>query len=45
MDKHKSDRGRLLTELRRSGASGYHGKHRKDRLNTKRRAIKQSKED
>lgn len=40
MRKHQPrERGRALAELRRSCAAGLHGKHRKDRANTKRRAI------
>jgi len=37
--------GLLLTELRRSNAAGKHGKTRKDRRNTKRKAIEQSRRD
>jgi len=32
-------RGQALTELRRSGAAGTHGRRRPDRRNTRRRAI------
>jgi hypothetical protein len=34
-----ADRGRRLSELRRSNAAGLHGKRRRDRQNTNRRAI------
>jgi hypothetical protein len=40
-----TDRGRILSELRRSGAAGIHGKSSKDRANTERRAIEQELED
>jgi len=45
MEKKKSEFGRVLAELRRSNASGKHGKSRKDRRNTLRRAIAQSVRD
>jgi hypothetical protein len=45
MNKVKSLRGREITEQRRSGAAGLHAKHRKDRRNTKRLAIEQSRRD
>lgn len=41
--KGKSTRGQALSELRRSGAAGTHGKKRKDRRNNKRRAIEQDR--
>lgn len=37
--------GRQLSELRRSGASGIHGKFSPDRANTERVAIEQAVED
>jgi hypothetical protein len=36
--------GRALAELRRSSASGTHGKKRKDRHNTERNAIREDQE-
>lgn len=45
METQKSERGRRLVELRRSGASGLHRKVRKDRRNVLRKAIAQSRED
>jgi hypothetical protein len=41
----QNQRGREISEQRRSSAAGAHGKRRKDRRNIKRRAIEQSKED
>lgn len=35
--------GRKLTELRRSNAAGKHGKKKKDRANTERKAIAEDK--
>lgn len=37
--------GRKLTEMRRSSASGIHGKYKKDRRNSRRKAIEQSRKD
>ena len=37
--------GRQLNELRRSSASGLHGKKTKDRYNEERKAIRDSKEN
>jgi hypothetical protein len=48
MGKHSKRRsliGTLLTELRRSHAAGTHGKHAKDRSNTKRKAVQQDRKD
>lgn len=45
MEIKKSEFGRILVELRRSNAAGKHGKHRKDRRNSKRKAIAQSLRD
>jgi hypothetical protein len=48
MSKHRKRRsliGQILTELRRSHAAGIHGKHRKDRSNTNRKAVKQDRRD
>lgn len=39
-----TDRGRRLAELRRSAASGIHGKTAKDRVNAERAAIEQDLE-
>jgi hypothetical protein len=39
------DMGKILTELRRSHAAGYHGKHAKDRHNAEREAVEQEAED
>jgi hypothetical protein len=44
MDKPRPTRGREIAEQRRSAAAGKHGKYRKDRRNTKRQAIQQSRE-
>jgi hypothetical protein len=41
----KTERVREVQERRRSGASGLHIKTRKNRLNTKRRAIDQNRRD
>lgn len=40
-----SDAGRKLTELRRSSAAGKHGKKKKDRANTERKAVEQDSDD
>ena len=47
MSKHKRRHsiGEFLTELRRSHASGIHGKTKPDRHNTKRKAIDQERKD
>lgn len=45
MNKPKSQRGREIAEQRRSNAAGKHGKHAKDRYNTKRKAREQSQSD
>lgn len=45
MEEKKSEFGRILAELRRSNAAGKHGKHRRDRRNSKRKAIDQSLKD
>jgi hypothetical protein len=37
--------GQFLTELRRSHAAGKHGKTRRDRANTKRKAVDQDRKD
>lgn len=37
--------GQFLTELRRSGAAGIHGKTRKDRANTERKAVDRDRRD
>ena len=37
--------GQFLTELRRSGAAGIHGKTRKDRANVKRKAVDRDRRD
>jgi hypothetical protein len=38
-------KGQQLTELRRSGAAGIHGKYSKDRANAEREAIQEALED
>lgn len=43
--KQRRSIGQFLTELRRSHASGTHRKTRKDRANTKRRAVAQDRKD
>lgn len=45
MERQENARGREISEQRRSGASGLHGKKRKDRRNVKRIAIQRSKDD
>lgn len=37
--------GQRLTELRRSNAAGKHGKTRRDRRNTERRAVERDQQD
>lgn len=41
----RSRLGQFLAELRRSGAAGIHGKTKRDRANTNRKAVDQDRKD
>lgn len=44
-ERMNSERGREIAEQRRSNAAGKHGKRRKDRYNTHRKVVEQSRRD